>query len=82
MLLSPYDGSTHYYTLFMWDMESTNTGADVAREIVDLVKSDLGTLKSIEYDKSSRSWEFWVTGQDAVTRMYALFDYTKGAIEV
>lgn len=77
MLLSR---DARYFTIFAWDPESTNMGADLAKEIVDLVKNDLGTLKSIE--RANDAWEFWVTGQDAVTQMYALFDYTKGVIEV
>ena len=80
MLLSPYDGTTHYYTLFAWTVESMKTGAGVAAEVLDIVK-DLGTLKGIEFN-DGHSWEFWVTGSDAVTRMYALFDYTEGVVEI
>lgn len=81
MLLSPYDGTTHYYTLFTWGRDSINTEKDLAEEVISIVK-DLGTLKAIEPENHGIGWEFWVTGKDAVTRMYMLFDYTEGVIEV
>ena len=80
------NNDTHYFTIFNWlaPNEEKNCGAmpeELSKEIFDIAK-DLGTLKSIEYNEKNDSWEFWITGQDAITRMYLLFDYTKGVIEV
>ena len=72
------NNESHYYTIFNW---GESFGSEVADEIFSIVK-DLGTLKSIEPTETGDAWEFWVTGQDAVTRMYLLFDYTKGVIEL
>ena len=79
------NNESHYYTIFNWRaLAAEDGGGDsegLIREIFSIIK-DLGTLKSIEPTETGDAWEFWITGQDAVTRMYLLFDYTRGVIEV
>lgn len=72
------NNESHYYTVFNWCKGSVD---DLLNEVFSIVK-ELGTLKSIEPTENNGAWEFWITGQDAVTRMYLLFDYTRGVIEV
>ena len=69
----------HYYTIFAWEAHGGSCG-DVTEEIFSIVK-DLGTLKSIEFNDNG-AWEFWITGKDAVSNMYLLFNYTEGVIKV
>lgn len=75
------NNESHYYTIFNWQAFGGGDDQNLAHEIFSIVK-DLGTLKSIEPTKTGDAWEFWITSSDAVTRMYLLFDYTRGVIEV
>lgn len=78
------NNESHYYTIFNWRALTIKDGGDsedLIREIFSIIKG-LGTLKSIEPTEAGDAWEFWITGQDTVTRMYLLFDYTRGVIEV
>lgn len=75
------NNESHYYTVFNWSCAGISTSSQVADEILSIAK-DLGTLKSIEKTNNDQAFEFWITGQDAVTRMYALFNYTEGVIEL
>lgn len=75
------NNESHYYTIFNWSCAGISTSSQVADEILSIAK-DLGTLKSIEKTNNDQAFEFWITGQDAVTRMYALFNYTEGVIEL
>lgn len=81
LMLLNNDSHYHYYTVFNWRCAGISTSSQVADEILSIAK-DLGTLKSIEKTDDDQAFEFWITGRDAVTRMYALFNYTEGVIEL
>lgn len=68
-----------YYTFFTFPKGNYNPG-ELAREIVSLAE-DLGEVKSIETDRLDNMLEIWIV-QNGECRMYGLFDYSKGVIEI
>lgn len=67
-----------YFTLFV---NFRPLGVRLAEEMIDVGQS-LGKLKGIEIDKKNNIAEFWIQGSDNICRMYAVFPYDKGVIEV
>lgn len=67
-----------YFTVFTYKND-VQVSYDMVSIIVDIAQS-LGTLKAIEIEDNMA--EFWITGKDNVCRMYALFPYDEGVIEV
>lgn len=68
---------TRYFTLYKYT--SAGTEHNMASEMISIAES-LGTLKAIDINDDIA--EFWITGQDDVCRMYAVFNYDKGVIQV
>lgn len=65
-----------YYTMYTYNQE--HDVKKMAYEMIDVAKT-LGFLKGIQVEKDMV--EFWI--QNGKTcEMYAMFDYTKGVIEV
>ncbi len=65
-----------YYTVYTYNQE--HDVKKMAYEMIDVAKT-LGILKGIQVEEDMV--EFWVQ-QDKACSMYAMFDYTRGVIEV
>lgn len=65
-----------YYTVYTYNQE--HDAKKMAAEMVDVVKT-LGTLKGIEVRDDMV--EFWIKNGETCN-MYAMFDYSRGVIEV
>lgn len=68
----------NYYTLFHRYSKLLDWTEDLAKEVIDVIKT-LGVLKAIEINDSMV--EFWIQ-QDKECHMYAFFNYDKGVIKV
>ena len=71
-----------YFTVFAFPKGNYNPGA-LAHEIIDLI-SHLGEVKSIEEDAAGAGMlEIWLIPHgEKECRMYGLFDYSEGVIEI
>lgn len=73
------EADQRYYTLFTFPKGNYNPG-ELAREIISIAE-ELGPIKSIEESSDGNMLEIWIgNGEDC--RMYGLFDYSRGVIEV
>lgn len=80
---SPYymflNNESRYYTVFTF----TNTYLfnTMSKEIMDIAK-ELGPIKSIEVAEDGQALEFWINYNNEGIKVFYLFDYAKGVIEV
>ena len=67
-----------YYTLFKFVNEYKFK--EMAAEIISIILP-LGKIKSIELTESGQAMEFWIE-YDGECRVFYLFDYARGVIEI
>ena len=67
-----------YFTIFTYGKDK-HVPHWMAEGMIDIAQS-LGTLKSIEIAPNMA--EFWITDENNVCNMYAVFPYDRGVIEI
>lgn len=70
----------NYYTLYTYS-GNTHNYENMAREMIDVAKT-LGKIKAIEKPDNNTYVEFWILCEDNICRMYPMFNYEKGVIEI
>lgn len=72
------NNESHYYTLYTF---TKNFSFSVMAEEILSVMETLGDIKAIHETEDKEAIEFWIINEDEC-KVYYLFDYSKGVIEI